>query len=55
MKPYCKEKASHRGSTTWTKGLSGTRKSKDTPHRRRCLRWDRHAARQEAKREISLS
>lgn len=31
-----------------TKGLSGRRRSKDTPHRRRCLRVDRKAARREA-------
>ena len=44
MKPY--------GSRSiGTKGLSGRRKSKDTPHRRRCLRVDKRAARQMAAKE----
>ena len=32
-----------------TKGLAGCRRSCDTPHRKRCLRVDKKAARREAK------
>lgn len=45
MKPYGKSK---RG----TKGLAGCRRSTDTPHRRRSLRVDKKAARQEEKHEV---
>ena len=34
------------------KGISGRRKSKDTPHRRRCLRVDKRSERQLAKKNI---
>lgn len=39
MKPYSKSRK--------TKGISGLRRSKDTPHRRRCLRVDKKSARQQ--------
>lgn len=42
MKPYGK-------SRHGTKGLAGCRRSTDTPHRRRSLRVDKKAARQEAR------
>ncbi len=38
MKPYSKKRN--------PKGLAGCRKSKDSAHRRRCLRVDKKAARQ---------
>ena len=44
MKPYA--------PTPYTKGLASLRRSCDTPHRRRCLRIDKKAARRAAKREI---
>jgi hypothetical protein len=44
MKPYGFRSTG--GATGGTKGLSGRRKSKDTPHRRRSLRVDKKAARQ---------
>lgn len=44
MKPYNK-------SERETKGISGCRKSKDTSFRRRCLRKDKRAARQEGKNQ----
>ena len=43
MKPY--------SSRRHTKGLAGRRRSTDTPHRRRCLRVDKRAARREAEKE----
>ena len=45
MKPY--GKARH-----FTKGLAGCRRSCDTPHRKRCLRVDKRAARQEAELKL---
>lgn len=48
MKPYGR-------SRVWTRGISGRRRSCDTPHRRRCLRIDKKGARQEVKQAISLS
>ena len=45
MKPY--------SDTRKTKGLAGCRRSTDTPHRRRCLRIDKKAARREAKKFIN--
>lgn len=45
MKPYGK-------SRVQTKGLAGRRRSTDTPHRRRSLRVDKKAARQEGKQEV---
>jgi hypothetical protein len=44
MKPY--------SDTRDTKGLAGCRRSKDTPHRKRCLRVDKKAARMAAKINI---
>jgi hypothetical protein len=43
MKPY--------SSKSFLKGISGRRKSKDTTHRRRCLRVDKKAARRIAELE----
>lgn len=44
MKPY--------SSKRQTKGISGCRKSKDSCHRRRCLRTDKKSARALAKRDL---
>jgi hypothetical protein len=44
MKPYSDQR--------YTKGLAGCRSSADTPHRRRCLRVDKRAARQQARLDI---
>jgi hypothetical protein len=44
MKPYSTKRM--------TKGIGGCRKSKASPHRKRCLRVDKRAARQIAKKEI---
>ena len=44
MKPYSKSRK--------TKGLAGCRRSCDTPHRRRCLRVDKKAARQKHNKDI---
>lgn len=41
-----------KGRTDTGKGLAGCRKSKDTPHRRRCLRTNKKRMRQEDKNEI---
>jgi hypothetical protein len=43
MKPYCLSKL---------KGLSGRRRSCDTPHRRRCLRIDKKRARRINKNDL---
>lgn len=42
-------------SRVWTKGLAGCRNSYASCHRKRCLRVDKRAARQESKRSLSLS
>ena len=48
MKPY--------GTTDRKlRGISGRRKSADTPHRRRCLRADKKAARREANALVKLN
>lgn len=44
MRPYSKSRK--------TKGISGTRRSVDSCHRRRCLRWDKKTARQQSKKII---
>ena len=38
-------------STGKLKGISGRRSSKDTAHRRRCLRVNKKAARREARKD----
>ena len=49
MKPYAGKRRAG------LKGISGCRRSCKSLHRTRCLRVDKRTARQEAKREISLS
>ena len=47
MHPYNK-------SQVWTKGLSSRRKSRISAHRKRCLRVNKRAARQESRTSIFL-
>lgn len=45
MKPYNK-------SSYTLRGISGVRRSCDTPHRRRCLRVNKKSARREIKNQL---